>query len=163
MVCDIFSIIPHGLGAEASCSLGQVIDWRQSKTTEKTLHEKDVVRHFVSANDGILAGTDPELDTTNTENDSEMKKEAEEIIFHRMAKVHDLLEIWQGSRNLHATQKEPRTQNKQMTAMGYILDTEEMINASWSHFLHYGVAGFKLSKRSLLPPPPLSANDRAGG
>jgi hypothetical protein len=40
-----------------------------------------------------LAGTDPELDTTNTENDSEMKKEAEERTLHRMAKIHDFLEM----------------------------------------------------------------------
>jgi len=41
-----------------------------------------------------LAGTDLELDTTNTENDLEMKKEAEERKLHRMAKVHDFLEMW---------------------------------------------------------------------
>jgi hypothetical protein len=42
----------------------------------------------------------------NTENDSEMKNEVEERNSHRMAKVHDLLEMWQGSQNLCATQKE---------------------------------------------------------
>ena len=37
---DIFSIIPHGVGVEASFSLGRdVIGWRQSQTTGKTLHE----------------------------------------------------------------------------------------------------------------------------
>jgi len=64
-----------------------------------------------------MAGTDPELDTTSSENDLEMKKEAEERKLHRMAKVHDFLEMWQGSQNLHATQKESRAQNKQMTAV----------------------------------------------
>jgi len=53
-----------------------------------------------------LAGTDPEFDTTNTEDDSEMKKEAEERKLHRIAKVHNFLEMWQGSQNLPATQKE---------------------------------------------------------
>jgi len=43
---------------------------------------------------GILVGTDPELDTMNTENDSEMKKEAEERKLHRMAKVHEFSEMW---------------------------------------------------------------------
>jgi len=101
---DIFSIIPHGVGVEASFSLGRdVIGWRLSKTTGETLRENVVVRQFARANNGILAGTDPELDTMNTENDSEMKKEAEEQKLHRMAKVHDLLEMWQGSQNLHAT------------------------------------------------------------
>jgi len=64
---------------EGSFSLGRdVIGWRQSKTTDETLPEKVVERQFAQANHVILAGTDPELDTTNTENDSEMKKEAEE-------------------------------------------------------------------------------------
>ena len=67
-----------------------------------------------------MAGTDPEVDATNTENDLEMKKKAEERKLHRMAKVHDFLEIWLGSQNLGATQEESRAQNKQMTAVGYI-------------------------------------------
>jgi hypothetical protein len=71
-----------------------------------------------------LAGTDPELDTTNTAIDSEMKKEVEEKKLHRIAKVHDFLEMWQGSQNLRAMQKESRAQNKQITAIGYISDME---------------------------------------
>jgi len=74
-----------------------------------------------------LAGTDPELDTMHTENDSEMKKDAEEMPLHSMAKVHDFLKMWQGCQNLHATQKESYTQTKQMTAVGYISDTEEIV------------------------------------
>jgi hypothetical protein len=160
---DIFSIIPHGVGVEVSFSLGQdVIGWRQSKTTGETLREKVVVRQFARANHGILAGTDPELDNANTENDSEMKKEAEERKLHRIAKVHDFLEMWQGSQNLRATQKESRAQNKQMTAVRYISDTEEIVKASWSLFQHDGAAAFKLSERSPLPPP-LSAKDLPGG
>jgi hypothetical protein len=57
----------------------------------------------------MLAGTDPELDTTNTENDSEMMKEAEERKLHRLTKVPDILAMWQGSKNLGATQKESRS------------------------------------------------------
>jgi hypothetical protein len=109
-----------------------------------------------------LAGTDPELDNANPENDSEMKKEAEERKLHRMAKVHDFLEMWQGSQNLRTTQKECCAQNKQMTAVGYISDTEEIVKASWSLFQHDGAAAFKLSERSPLPPP-LSAKDLPGG
>jgi len=71
-----------------------------------------IIGQFARANTGILAGTDPKLNTTNTENDSEMKKEAEERKLHRMAKVDDCLEMWQGSQNLHATQNESRSQNK---------------------------------------------------
>jgi hypothetical protein len=91
---------------EANFSLGRdVIGWRQSKTTGKTLREKVVVRQFAQANNGILAGTDPELDTINTENNSEMKKAAEERKLHTMAKIHNFLEMWQGSQTLRATQK----------------------------------------------------------
>jgi len=54
---DIFSIIPHGVGVEASFSLGRdVIGWRQSKTTGEILWEKVVVRQYARANNGILAG-----------------------------------------------------------------------------------------------------------
>jgi len=109
-----------------------------------------------------LAGTDPELDNTNSENDSEMKKEAQEWKLHRMAKVHKLLEMWQGSQNIRATQKDSRAQNKQMIAMGYISDTKEIVQASRSLFQHHGAAAFKLSERSLLQPP-LSAKDLHGG
>jgi hypothetical protein len=44
---DIFSIIPHGVGVEASFPFGRdVIRWRQSKTPGETLRETVVVRHF---------------------------------------------------------------------------------------------------------------------
>ena len=79
-----------------------------------------------------------------------------------MAKVHDFLEMWQGSQNLHATQKDSRAQNKQMTAVGYIPDTEEIIKASWSLFQQDGAAAFTLSERSPLPPA-WSAKDLPGG
>jgi hypothetical protein len=40
-------LIPHGVGVEASVSLGQdVIGWRQSKTTGETLRENVVVGQF---------------------------------------------------------------------------------------------------------------------
>jgi len=160
---DKFSIIPHGVWVEASFSLGgDVIGWRQWKTTGETLCEKVMVRQFAPANNGILAGTDLELDTTNTETNSEMEKEVEEWKLHRMAKVHDFLEMWQGSQNLRSAQKEPRAQNKQMTAVGYISDTEEIVKASWSLFQHDGAAAYKLSERLPLPPA-LSAKDLPGG
>jgi len=109
-----------------------------------------------------LAGADPLLDTIYTENNSEMKKEVEERKLRRMAKVHDILEMWQDSQNLRATHKEHCAQNKQMTAVGYISDMEEIVKASWSLFQHDGAAAFKLSERSPLPPP-LSAKDLPGG
>jgi hypothetical protein len=61
----------------------------------------------------------------------EMKREAEEKKLHRMANVRDCLEMWQGSQTLRATQKESRTQNEQMTAVAYISDKEDIVNASY--------------------------------
>jgi len=72
-----------------------------------------------------------------------------------------LLELWQGTQNLRATQKESRAHNKQMTTVEYISDTEEIVKASWSNFQHDGAAAFKLSEKSLLPPA-LSAKDLPG-
>jgi hypothetical protein len=91
-----------------------------------------------------------------------MKKEVEETKLHRIAKVHNFLEIWQRSQNLHAIQKKSRAQNKQMTTVRYISDTEEMVKASWSLFQHDGAAAFKLSERLPLPPA-LSAKNLPGG
>jgi len=101
---DIFSLIPYGVGVEASFSLGRdVIGWRLSKTTGETLRQIVVVRQFAKANNGILGGDNPVSDMTNTENDPERKKEVEEWKLHRMAKIHDLLDMWQGSHTLRTT------------------------------------------------------------
>jgi len=137
--CDISSIIPHGVRVEASFFLRwDVISWRLSTTIGETLHKKVFVRQITPAQEWILAGTDQLSHTMNTENNSEMKTQAEQRNLLTMAKVLDFLEMWQGSHNLHATQKETRAQTDQMTAMGYILDTEEMVKASWSLFQHHG-------------------------
>jgi len=74
-----------------------------------------------------------------------MKTEAEEGYWHRMARVQDFLEMWQGSQNLCATLKESHVQNKQMTARANISHTEEIVKASWSLFQHDGAAAFELS------------------
>ena len=52
------------------------------------------------------------MDTTSTDNDMEMIREAEQMKWHRMAMVHDFLEMWQGRQNLQATQKESCAQNE---------------------------------------------------
>jgi len=109
-----------------------------------------------------LKGDNPPSDTTNTENDSEMKNEGEESKFHTMANVLNRSEKWQGSQNRRATKKESRTQNKHMTAVGYISDIEETDKAPWSLFQHDCAAAFKFSERSPLPPA-LSAKDLPGG
>jgi len=58
-----------------------------------------------------MAGDDQALHTTNTANNSEMKKEVEEWTVHRLAMVHNVLVMWQGSQNLSATEKKSRTRN----------------------------------------------------
>ena len=95
---DKICILTHGLGVEASFYFARdVRGQRKSKTTRKTLRKKVVVRQFVQGNNRILAGTDPQLENANTENDSEIEKDAEERKLHKMAKVHPFLMMWQGS------------------------------------------------------------------
>jgi hypothetical protein len=54
MARNIFSIIPHGVGVEASLSLGRdVFRCRQSKTTSETLRKRVVVRQCARANTGF--------------------------------------------------------------------------------------------------------------
>jgi hypothetical protein len=79
----------------------------------------------------------------------EMKREAQEEKSHRMAKVHTFVEKWQGSQTLRATQRESCAQSEQMTAVGYISDTEEVVKASWSNFHHDGAVVFKLVENHL--------------
>jgi len=144
---DIFFIIPQCFGVEASFSLcWDNIGSRQSKTTGETLRETVVVRQFARANDRFLAGTEAELDATKTENDSEMKTDAEERKSDRMVKVHDILEMWQRSKNPRATREDSCAQNKQMTSLGYNSDTQEIVKASWSLFHDDCAAAFRLSE-----------------
>jgi hypothetical protein len=49
-----------------------------------------------------------------------------------------------------------------MTVVGYISDLEGIFKVFWSLFQHDGVAAFKLSESSPLPPA-VSANDLPGG
>jgi len=58
-----------------------------------------------------------------------MNKEAEQRPLHRIANVHNFLQIWQDSRNQYATQMKSRAQNRKVAAVGDILDTEEMLTA----------------------------------
>jgi len=71
----IICLIPHGVRVEASFCLGRnIICWRQSKTTGKTLWENDVVRQYARDKNGILPGDCAALDTTETENKLQFKK-----------------------------------------------------------------------------------------
>jgi hypothetical protein len=74
--CDIVCITPHGVRVEASISHSrEVIRCRYSKTTGETFSEKVVIRQFAQATNGSLAGDDPKLDQTSTDNNLEMKSE----------------------------------------------------------------------------------------
>jgi len=70
--------------------------------------------------------------------------------------------MWPYCQNLRATQKVSHSQNKQMTAVGYIADTEEIIKASLILIQHDGVAPLKFSERSPVPPA-LSAKNLPRG
>jgi hypothetical protein len=104
------------------------------------------VRQFAQANNRLLGGNDPVLDPTRSDKDMEIWRDAEQNKFHRMAKVHEFLEMWQSHQNLLATQKESCSQNKQMTALGYISDTKETVKPSSSNIHLDGAAAFKLSE-----------------
>jgi len=79
-----------------------------------------------------------------------------------MAEVHNFLDMWHDRKNLSVTQKESHAQNKQMTTVGYISDTADIIKESWSNFQRDGAASFKMSERSTLPPA-LSTKNLPGG
>jgi len=132
------------------------------KNHTRDASQKVVIRQFAQASNRILAGDDPALNTTNTEYDSVINREAEEIFFHRIVKVQDFLDMWQGCQNLHGTQKESCAQNEQMTAVGYISDTKEIVKAPGSLFKHAGPAAFELSERSPLLPPWIVKDDGGG-
>jgi hypothetical protein len=99
-----------------------------------THREKIIVKQCAQANPRILAGENLVSDTTNTETHLEIKKVVEERKLHRMANVHDRLVMWQDSQYLHATQKECHARTKQLTAVGYILDTPGIVKTSQSLF-----------------------------
>jgi len=163
VVQDIISIIPHDVGVEGSLPPGRdVIGWRQWKTIGETVRERVVVRQFAWSNNGILVGDDPAWDMVTTENNFEMMRKAEEWKLHRKVKVHNFMEMWQGSQNLCTTQKDSLDQNEQITAVWYILDAEEVVTASWALLQPDGAAAFEVSEPSPLPPA-LSAKDLPGG
>jgi len=88
----------------------------------------------------MLTGIDLALKKMECEHNVEMKREVEERILHRIAKVHDLLEMWHGSQNVPAMQKESSTQNMQISAVRYISVTDEIVRVSWSNFGNNGEA-----------------------
>lgn len=82
----------------------------------------------------------------------EMQLVVEETKHHRMAKLLDFLEMWQGSQNVCSTQKVSGTRNKPMTVIRYISDTEGIVKGSWRIFQDDCAAAFIFAERSPLPP-----------
>jgi hypothetical protein len=123
------------VGVDAGFSLRtDVIRWRQLKPTGESQCEQVIVRQNSPANNVTFTGNLTALETTIPETNFEMKSEVQEQKFYRMAKVDYCLEMLQGSQNLCATQMVPYTHNKQLTAIGYISDTQEIVNVCWSNF-----------------------------
>jgi hypothetical protein len=58
-----------------------------------------------------------------------MKREAEQKKLHWMVKVHKLLNMWQGSYNLWASKNKTHPKTKEMSAVGYISDMQEIVIA----------------------------------
>jgi hypothetical protein len=130
VACDIFSIMPYGVGDEVSFYLFQdVIGWSKSITTGQTLGKNMVVWQLARSNAGLLVGNIPITHSLDVDNNAEIKKEAEKKKLHRMAKILDYLEMWQGSDNLRSTQMAACTQILHMTAMRYISDMDEIMKS----------------------------------
>jgi hypothetical protein len=92
VACNIISVIQDGVQLEASFSLGwDAIVWRQSKPTDVTRWEPVIVRRFAGADHRILAGDYPALYMTNTEINTEIKKDAKLQKLHWMANIHDFV------------------------------------------------------------------------
>jgi hypothetical protein len=76
---------------EARFSLWRnVVGWRHSKTTGAKLRKKVIVWQFAQANNRMLAGDNTVSDTTNAENDSDLKKKAEAMKLPQLRRLTTL-------------------------------------------------------------------------
>jgi hypothetical protein len=145
---EIFCTIPQGVGLDYSFSHWRDAPrWRQSKTNDDTLYGKVIALLCTQANNRKFAGDSTLSDTKEIENHLELMNEVEDKTFHRVANVYDIWEMWQGSQNLRATLKKSSTQNKQMIAVSYVTDTEEIMSPFCSNFQSIGVDEFKVLER----------------
>jgi hypothetical protein len=95
---DIGSITAHEVGVAATDSTEcDMISWSPSQTTARTLYNEVVIRHISRANDGLLARNDAILNRTASLNAFEMKWVVEQWWLPRMAKVHNIIDMRQGS------------------------------------------------------------------
>jgi hypothetical protein len=79
----IISIITHDVGEEGSFSVEEdYIGWRLSKSPCEKIRENIIVRQLTYTSLELVTCNDAVLDMINTENELEMKREAEERILH---------------------------------------------------------------------------------
>jgi hypothetical protein len=123
MACDIFSVIPHGVGVETNYSFGQdSIGWRQGQTSGATLQQKVIVRKYAPANTRILPRPDDNL-VSNPKIDQIKKKKQKEEGWELMglAGIADHL-IFQKSRRERRAKKSQTAENSKF---GYIFQILE--------------------------------------
>jgi len=160
---SIISIIPHGVRFEAGFDLPRdVLSWRQSKTSGKTLEEKVFIRQFAQVNNKIFRGRLRSIS---------YHADAEWIGIEERCGGKKIEQNGQGPWLFGdvAGQPKPMCHTKGISrpkqandSHKYISDTEQIIKASRSNFLHEGAAAFQLSAKSPLPPA-LSATDLPEG
>jgi hypothetical protein len=139
MARNIFAVMPHGVGVEASFSLGRdVIGWRQARTSGATLQQKVVVRQWARSNSGQLA--DASIDRL-TQNDAAAKAKAEQLKLRKLASLTDFLYWSKKSQQFRSAQKVLEKEGRKR-GKGYISDEEEFFPTTWDQFEDNGIGAF---------------------
>ena len=152
MARDIFSVIPHGVGVEASLSLGRdVVGWRQCRTSGDTLQKKVIVRQFARSNPGIVAGAGASLENDAAAGQNEQKEEDKKLL--QLAGIA-------GHIHFRRVRKERKKAKQQWTnkesEFTYISDTEEISGSGWGAFKDCGTEVFHEENG---PPPTKKSGD----
>ena len=142
MARDIFSVMPHGVGVEASFSLGRdVISWRQSRTKAATLQQKVVVRQWARSNDGFLP--DEVKKSLEGDNDEDERQKKEDERLNQLASMRDFLMFKKESQNRRSMQKKLKGKDVAVSGLGYISDEDDGWDEKWSSFDHDGNTAFR--------------------
>jgi hypothetical protein len=75
-----------------------------------------------------------------------MQPEKKQTMLGTLPEVYDFLHIWHRRGNLQYTKRELFGQTKEMTAIGYISDTEEVVKVPWSIFQTDSAAALNVSQ-----------------
>lgn len=146
MARDIFSVMPHGVGVEASFSLGRdVISWRQSRTNGITLQHKVVVRQWARSNNGLLPEEVSRSMKTDINTDEQQRREDKQL--NQLASMKDFLSFKRQSDNMRSMQRELKGRDVSISGLGYISDEADGGVEEWSGFNQDGNSAFrKISK-----------------